>query len=448
MKNNATKTSFIDGPIRSPLLKFTVPIILSMTLQCAYGAVDVFIISRFCSNGVIAAVGSASLLIICITNFIMGMSTGMTVAVGNKIGAGNNSEASRCVGSASFLFFFLSVGISALMILLENKICVWMNILPEALDSFIEYNRICAIGMVFIFAYNAVNSVFQSIGDSKTPLKCVGVACIINILGDWCLIGVLEMGAAGAAIATVVAQALSVIFSLYILAKKQTILKINEIKFKYNSSDINEICHLGLPIGLQQSITTIGMIFINSTINSFGLVIASAVSIGMKIVGFISIPIKAHASSLSAFVAQNYGAKRMDRTKETLKIGCQNSFVISGLVLLIVWIFSYQLMGLFTSDSEVIATGADYIRGFGIDNIVGCFTFCFTGYFNGIRKSMYVMFQSIFCALLVRIPCAMLVARYFASSFMFGFISPIASFVGLIIYLIFFFRLLSQEKRA
>lgn len=440
------KAVFTEGPILKPLLKFTLPIICTLFLQSTYGAVDLIVIGHFAEHGDISAVGNAGSFMLFITNFVIGLVMGMTVTIGNRIGGKKFDLAGRCVGSAVCFFGTVAVAVSVLLLIFSGTIADLLNINEGSRESFVQYLSICGGGMIFIVGYNMVAGIFQASGNSRRPFLFAFIACLINVVGDLLLVGVFGLGAVGVAIATVAAQACSVSMAFVTLRKKALPFAIKREYFRYHGQDILEVVRLGLPIGLQNSLTTLSFLFLISVVNGFGVLFSNGYAVGVKVQAFISIPLKAFCSSLSAFVAQNIGAGRPDRARKALAVGMASAFVVSVALFFVSWFGAPSLTRIFTPDPGSIATATQYLRGFSFDNIVGCFTFCFTGYYNGCRRTYYVLIQSMFAAFAVRVPFAYFMGQLpGVTMFHFGLAAPSASLAGLILYLCFFLHLRKKE---
>lgn len=214
------ENSFLEGPILPSLLKFAIPVLLALLLQALYGAVDLWAVGRFATTADISAVSTGSQTMQIVTGIVTGLSMGTTVLLGQHIGQKDDDGAARIIGTSIKLFCFLGIILSIVMLLAARPIATWMNAPEEAFLKTVHYIQICGGGSLCIVAYNLLSAIFRGMGDSKSPLIFVSIACLCNIVGDITLIDGVQMGAAGAAIATVVAQAISVLFSLLFIRKK------------------------------------------------------------------------------------------------------------------------------------------------------------------------------------------------------------------------------------
>ncbi len=433
---SSSNVSFTEGPILKPLLKFTWPIICSMFLQSAYSAVDLMILGKYAESSV-AGVGNGGTIMTIVTNLTIGLVTGMTVAAGNRIGAGKNDEAGFCIGTGVCFFTALSAAISVIIMVFAGVFADYMNVPDVSRSAFLTYVRICGAGMIFIGGYNVIAGICQAAGNSKKPLIFAFIACVINIVTDYILVAIMGTGAAGAAIATVAAQACSVVFAFSTLKKTRFQFAWSKELFRFRKAESLEIIKLGLPIGLQNSLTSFSFTIIIRTVNSFGMAFATGYSAAVRIVAFLCIPLKAFSVSLSAFIAHNFGAKKYERARKSLHVGMLCSFALSIVLMAVTWFGAEVFARLFVTTDDYIAATAGYLHGFCFDNLIGCFTFCLTGYLNGCRRTTLVMIQSLFAAFCIRAPFALLMAGIpGVTMFHFGLAAPAASLAGCIFYMI------------
>lgn len=303
-----------------------------------------------------------------------------------------------------------------------------MHAPAEAFAQTSGYVRICGIGAVFITAYNVIGAVFRGIGDSKTPLFTVAIACIINILGDLLLVAGLGMGAAGAAIATVSAQAVSVVFSLYFISKKNLPFTFSKKYIHFDPACLKKILLVGIPIALQEMLVQFSFLFIQVVVNSMGVMESAAVGVAEKVCVFLMLVVSAYMQSISAFVAQNNGACEFERSRKALFYGIQTALA-AGLIMGAVAFFAGNLLSaIFSSEGEVIAYAHDYLKAYAIDCLLTAILFCFVGYFNGCGKTIFVMVQGVAGAFCVRIPAVYWMSQLEgASLFHIGLGTPISS---------------------
>ena len=439
---------FTEGKILAPLLKFALPVMLAMFLQSMYGAVDLLVVGQFGHTTDVSAVATGSMLTQCVTLTISSLSMGVTILMGQYIGRKKLEETGKVMGSGIVLFAVIAVVATLIFVTLTEPIARLMQAPEEAFDQTVAYMRICFAGLVFIVAFNMLGSIFRGMGDSNMPLITVAIACVVNIFGDLLLVAVFKMGAAGAAWATVAAQAVSVLLSLVIIRRRKLPFEFSKKYVRWNGKYIGHILKLGVPMSAQDLLISISFLVIMAIINNLGLNQSAAVGVAEKVCGFLMLIPSAYSQSLSAFVAQNYGACKMERARKAMFCG----MAISFLTALVMWYLAFfqgsLLSSIFSNDQAVIALAADYLRAYGLDCLMVSFFFCLTGYFSGIGKTTFVMIQGILGAFFVRIPVSFLMSRIpDVSLFMVGLATPCSSFVQLLLCTGYYIYLRRKEKR-
>lgn len=288
--------------------------------------------------------------------------------------------------------------------------------------------------MVVIVAYNLIGCIFRGLGDSRTPLATVAIACVCNIFGDLLLCAVFDLGTAGAAIATVFAQVVSVIASFFLIRKKELPFEVKKENLKIHKPSMLKMAGFGAPIALQDLLVSASFLIILAIVNSMGLTASAGVGVAEKVCAFIMLISSAFMQSMSAFVAQNYGAGRMDRAKKALHYGQAVSFAIGVLMFFLNFFHGEILTGIFSSDPEVVAAAADYMKAYAIDCMFTALFFCYTGFFNGIGRTKFVMIQGILGAFCVRVPISYLMSiQPNATLFHIGLATPASSLLQLIL---------------
>lgn len=305
------------------------------------------------------------------------------------------------------------------------------------------------MGTVFIVAYNLLGSIFRGIGDSKTPLMTVAIACVLNIVGDLLLVAVFHMGAAGAAIATVFAQAVSVLVSLIVIKKQELPFTFTIKNIRAKAEYIKETLKLGAPIALQDVLVSFSFLAIISIVNGLGLTASAGVGVAEKVCAFLMLVPSTYMQSMSAFVAQNVGAEKPERAKKALWYGIASS-LIAGVVMAYITFFHGNLLaGIFAKDAEVVLAAADYLKAYAIDCVLTSFLFCFIGYFNGLGSTTFVMIQGIIGAIGVRLPVSWVFSKIMPISlFRIGFATPISTVVQIVLCGIYFFLTIRKQKKT
>ncbi len=433
------ENDFTRGPILLPLISFMVPVFLAMFLQAMYGAVDLMIVGRFAEPADVSAVSTGSQMMMTAANLVTSFAMGATILLGRRIGEGRGREGGEVIGSSICLFGAIAVLFTVLLPLLSRPLSSVMNAPPEAFDRTAAYIRICGLGSVFIIAYNLIGAVFRGIGDSRTPLATVAIACAVNILADLFAVAVLHLGSAGAAAATVLAQAVSVLVSLLILRRRSLPFEMTRRDLRFDGRIIRRITGLGLPIALQDLLVGISFLVLLAIVNGLGLVASAGIGVAEKVCGFIMLIPAAFMQAMAAFTAQNIGAGSYDRAKKALLYAIASSAALAVVMFLITFFRGDLLSGIFSGDGEVIAASADYLKAYAIDCLLTCFLFCFIGFFNGLGMTRFVMLQGIAGAFLVRIPVAFLMSREVpVSMFHIGLATPCSTVVQVILCLLCF----------
>ena len=404
MKNN----DFTNGAILSKLLRFMLPVLFSMFLQALYGAVDLLVVGQFGTTADVSAVSTGSQIITTLTNLLVSFSMGITVAVGQRIGQKRLDDAAQTIGTGIVIFTIAGVVFTAISLVGASGFAKIMQSPTEAFSLTSDYIRICGAGFVVISAYNLLGSIFRGLGDSKTPLIAVGIACVFNIVGDLLFVAVFHLGASGAALATVLAQLLSVVISFLMICRSKLPFEFNKSYVKLKKSFAALIIRIGTPIALQEFLVGISFLILLAIVNQFGVTASAGVGVAQKVCAFIMLVPISFMQSMTAFVAQNYGAGLMNRAQKALKTGVTISFAF-GIVMFLVTFFRGDLLAsVFSHDADTIAAAWEYLKAYAIDCLTTCFLFCFIGYFNGIEKTKFVMLQGLCGAFLVRVPFAFL----------------------------------------
>ena len=441
------ENSFIEGPILVPLISFTLPVLAALLLQSMYGAVDLLIVGQFAGSADISAVSTGSQIMMTITNLVASFSMGTTIYLGHQVGQGRIRQAGDTIGASIWLFFVTGVAITIFLVFGASALASVMHAPAEAFTRTVSYVRICGAGSLIIITYNLIGSIFRGIGDSRTPLITVAIACFCNIAGDLLLVGVFHMGTAGAAIATVAAQAVSVVIS-FLLIRRQTLpFSLSREQIRPDRQILLKVTSLGLPIALQDLLVGISFLVIAAIVNSLGLIASAGVGVAERICGFVMLVPSAFMQSLSAFVAQNVGAGKYDRAFKTLKIGISLSLAAGVIMFWCSFFHGNVLANIFSNDPEVIAAGAEYLKAYAVDCLLTAFFFCFLGYYNGIGMTRFVMIQGIISAFMIRVPVSYIMSRQRpVSLFHIGLATPASSLFQVILCLIVMFYVRRKQS--
>ena len=405
------ESDFTSGGILLPLLGFMAPVFFAMLLQSMYGAVDLLIVGRFADSADVSAVSTGSQMMMTITNLVTSFAMGTTILLGQRIGEGRGREGGAVVGSSLCLFGAVAAALTLLVPLLSRPLAAVMNAPAEAFAATASYIRVCGLGSVFIIAYNLIGSVFRGIGDSRTPLTTVAIACVTNVAGDLLLVAVFRMGTAGAALATVFAQAVSVFLSLLLLRRRPLPFRFGRDSVRFRGDVVRRITALGAPIALQDLLVGISFLVLLAIVNGLGLVASAGVGVAERVCGFIMLIPAAFMQAMAAFSAQNIGAGKYARARKALLCAVSVSAALAVCMFAVTFFRGDLLSSVFSKDAKVVAASSDYLKAYAIDCLLTCFLFCFIGFFNGLGMTRFVMLQGIAGAFLVRIPVAFLMSR-------------------------------------
>ena len=442
MSNTA---DFTQGSILKKLCRFMLPVLGALILQAAYGAVDLLVVGRFGSTSGLSAVSTGSQVLNLVTFVVTQLAMGVTVLIARYIGEKREKEIGAVLGGAAVVFTILAGCLFVLLVLFARPISVLMQAPQEALALTASYVRICGCGILFIVAYNVLSAVFRGLGDSRSPLLFVLVACLVNVAGDLVLVAGLHLDAAGAALATVLAQAVSVGCALAILRRKK-------LPFTFRKSDVrlNEQCRrflaIGLPLALQEFLTQLSFLALCAFVNRLGLAASSGYGVASKIVSFVMLVPSALMQSMASFVAQNIGAGNVKRAKKSMFTGIAVGVAFGIVMFALVLRKGDVLAGLFSTDAEVVRRGFEYLRGFAPETIVTAVLFSMVGYFNGSNQTLWVMIQGLIQTLLVRLPLAYYMSiQPNASLTKIGLAAPVSTAVGIMLN-VGFYVYLNRKK--
>lgn len=441
------KADFTQGNILEKLVAFMMPILGALILQAAYGAVDLLVVGRFGSTSGLSAVSTGSQVLNLVTFVVIQFAMGITVLIARYLGEKRPERIGAVIGGGVVVFTMMSVALFIAMVGFARPISVLMQAPAEAVDLTASYVRICGAGIFFIVAYNLLSAIFRGLGDSKSPLLFVLVACIVNIIGDLVLVAGLHMDAAGAAIATVTAQALSVVFAVMLLLKKDLPFAITKKDFRLNPQ-CRKFLKIGLPLALQEFLTQISFLALCAFVNRLGLEASSGYGVACKIVNFAMLVPSSLMQSMASFVSQNIGAGKKKRAKQSMFTGIGVGLAVGCVVFVLVLFKGDVLCSVFSTDAAVIQNGFAYLKGFAPETLVTAILFSMVGYFNGNNKTVWVMTQGLIQTLLVRLPLAYFMSiQPNASLTKIGLAAPVATTVGIFLNVGFFIYLNRAEQR-
>lgn len=442
-----------SGSVLKNVITFSLPYLLSYFLQTLYGMADLFIVGQYDGVASTTAVSVGSQVMHMITVMIVGLAMGTTVSIGQAVGADDKKQISRAIGNTVALFMVVAiVGMIALLALV-NPIVAAVSTPEEAVSGTSGYLTICFIGIPFITAYNIISSIFRGMGDSKSPMYFIAIACVSNIILDYIFIGALGLGPAGAAFGTTISQAISVIVSLAVIIKRKIIV-LQKGDFKISHMTMKKILSIGLPIATQDGLIQVAFIVITIIANRRGLNDAAAVGIVEKIISFLFLIPSSMLSTVSALGAQNIGAGKPERAVETMQYAIMLAAGFGVIAAIVIQFTAEPLVSLFTDETaaggaEVIRLGGQYLRGYIFDCIFAGIHFSFSGYFCACGKSGLSFLHNILAIVIVRVPGVYLTSMIFKSTLLpMGLATAAGSLFSVIICIIAFSFMQKKDVAA
>lgn len=420
--------SLLQGNIGKSLIVFAIPFFLSNLVQACFGAVDMIIIGWFANDVSIAAVSLGAQISMVMIRLANGLTIGGTILMSQYVGAQRHQDARETISTVFTLFSLISILFTVLTFLFIRPLLNILNTPDESYQETLRYVLICSVGNIVIFGYNAISAVLRGLGDSKNPFYFILIACVLNIFLDYLFIGTFGWGVAGAAWATVLAQCFSVAWAVVYLKKTDFIFDFCLKNFRIYKNKVPLIFKLGIPVTVQDALTSISFLFITSIVNSFGYIATAAVGITGRFTMFAMLPSVSFSMALAAFTAQNIGAGQPQRAKKAFYIGSFLALAISSVFFLWSQINPGSIMKIFGAEHAVLEAGSQYLRGFGFDYLLVAFVFCQIGFFNGCGRTRFAMINGIISSLALRVPLTWLFGIFFQGGlWLIGLAAPLAS---------------------
>lgn len=443
----SSTNNFIEGNIAKKLIKFMLPILASLILQAMYGAVDTLVVGKFGSDAGLSGVSTGSSIIAFVTFTVAAFCSAVMIQIARYLGEKKEERIGKVIGGAIAFFIVISVILTIILLLFAKELALLMKSPIEALESTIIYIQICGIGMIFIVFYNVISSIFRGLGNSKLPLLFVSISCVVNIVLDLIFVIVFKLDVAGAALATVIAQTVSVILSIIIILKQKLPFKMSWKDIRFNN-EVKIFTKIGFPIALQEILTNVSFAALLAFINNLGLDQSSGYGVANKIVSFAMLIPSALMQSMASFVGQNVGANKIDRAKKAMYIGMLLGSVFGVFIILLLIFFGKEASMLFTDNINYAFQSAEYLKGFALETILTCILFSYMGYFSGYNKTIFVMIQGIAQTFIVRLPMAYIMSIQPNPSLMLiGLAGPSATLFGILINIIYY-NIINKKKKA
>ena len=429
--------NWTTGSVLQSIWRFSLPYLLSYFLQTLYGMADLLIIGRFGTVADTTAVSVGSQVMHMLTVMLLGLAMGTTVCIGQAVGAGDRRRAGRFTGNTITLFFGLSLVLTVILLILRHTLVGLVSTPAEAVEGTVAYLTVCFLGVPFITAYNIISSIFRGLGDSKSPMYFIAIACAANIGLDFLFMGALRLGPAGAALGTTISQGISVVIALVVICRKGTGLPVTKACFRPKRTVTGQILRIGIPVALQDGLIQVGFLVITVIANGRGLTDAAAVGIVEKVISFLFLVPSSMLSTVSALGAQNIGAGKPERAKSTLRYAVIITAGFGLIMAVLMQFIAAQVVSLFTPDQAVWVAGGQYLRGYILDCALAGIHFSFSGYFCARGRSEFSFLHNIISLCLARLPGAYLTSLWFpASLFPMGLATAAGSLVSVLICLI------------
>lgn len=424
---------------------FALPMLIGSLFQQLYNTADSIIVGRFVGTEAMAAVSGASPIMFLLTSMIMGITLGFSILLSQYYGSKDMKNVKATIDTTYIFIFLSSLLITLVGVCFSKSILSLMNTPADIIPQATEYLVIIFAGTLFSAGYNSISAILRGLGDSKNPLIFLIIATILNIILDVIFVIGFNMGIAGVALATVLAQAVSFIFSIIYLNKKHAVLKVHLKGLVYDHVIFIKGLKLGIPSAIQQMLFSLGNIALQSLVNGYGTYAMAAFGAGTKIESFISIPIMNLGAAVSTFVAQNMGASQFERIKKGVTASVKMASALALFVAVIFMLCSKQLIGLFNTSPEVIEIGSKYLMIIGPAFIVISTSFMWTSAVRGAGASVFSMISSIISLWLVRIPSSYLLSYIFGVDGIWLGI-PIGWIVGFVVIAVYYNKGTWQTK--
>lgn len=388
---NEQKTLMTEGNIWKILIRFAIPLFLGNMFQQLYNAVDALVVGNFCGNDALAAVSSSGSLSHLLIGFFQGVFIGASVIISHCYGAGDKKGVEKTVHTTIGFAVIAGVLLSIFSVCMTPIILRWMGTPENVMPNSVTYFRIYSMGILGLVLYNTTNGIFQALGDSRRPLYYLIFSSVVNLILDLLFVAVFDMGVAGAAFATIIGQSLSAILGLLHLMSGKFLVKVDLKKIRPDFSILKQVIGLGLPSGVQNCVTAIANLVVQTNINAFGDLAMAGCGSYAKIQGFVFLPIMSITMAMTTFVGQNLGAQKIDRVKNCMKKGTFLTVVIAELFGIFVYVFAPGLIGIFSPEAEVVAFGVRQARTDSLFYCLLAFSHCGAAILRGAGKTFASM---------------------------------------------------------
>lgn len=417
-----------EGSIGKTLLRFAVPFLIANILQSLYGAVDLYVVGKYCNAESVAAISTGTQVTQIVTSLVTGLTLGSTILIGQYMGGQKYSLVKQTIGTTFTVFAVTALLLTVLMLGFERQLLTILGTPQESFELTMQYVAVCSMGNLFICGYNAVSAVLRGYGDSTRPMIFVAVACVLNIILDVVFVRQFGMGVSGTALATVISQGISMMTAVVYLKRSSFIFDFRLSSFRPAGMIIRRLAAVGIPISFQEMMVRISFLYLMTVMNRCGVYAAAVVGIGSKYDVFAMLSATSMANALAAITAQNIGAGKPERAKKSLWYGLSFALFVSFLFWGWAQVSPQSMIRVFSKDERVIAAGIPFFRSCSYDYLMVAMVFCLNGYLNGRQKTVWTMVSCSAGALLLRIPMVWFFGTFYSDDMgMLGKIAPIVS---------------------
>ena len=406
--NNLSK-----GNVVKQLILFATPFIISNLIQTLYSVADMIVVGQFSGTVSMSGVNIGGQVTMILTNLAVGLTAGATVLIAQSVGAEKTGKLQKVIGTLFSFLFIMAIFMTLFMLVFHSQILKAIRTPAESFKEASNYLNVTALGTIFIFGYNALSAIMRGMGDSRSPLYFITIACLTNVVLDLLLVAVFHMGATGAGIATIISQGLSMLLCILYLIRKKFVFDFRLRSFRIDKAQLKAILKLGIPISVQNLISNLSFLFMTTLVNGYGVTASAAVGAVGKYNGFAILPAIAMNAAISTMCAQNLGAGREDRARKTMKTGLLIAAVISYTIFILTRLFPEQILGMYAKEDEMIRVGIPYLKAFSIDYLLVPFAFSMNGLFIGAGHTTYSLFSNILSGIIIRMPMAYLFSEVF-----------------------------------
>lgn len=439
MRKASIERNLTEGSVVKLLIQFAMPFMLSSLIQTLYNVADMLIVGNYCGTAAISGVNIGGQITLILTNLIIGLTAGGTVIIGQYLGSDDRKGVKETISTLITFLLVVGIGFTIIMLIFSDTVLLLMQTPEESYQQARDYLDVTLLGTIFIFGYNAFSAILRGFGDSRRPLIFVTIACSINVVLDILLVGVYGMEAKGAAIATVISQAISMILCIVYLIRSDFAFDFRLRSFRIFKDRLAKIVKIGLPLSIQNVIVNFSFLVLTAIANSMGVNASAAVGIVGKYNGFAILPAIAVGSSVSAMVAQNMGAGAVDRAKKTFYTGFILAFSITLIVFTVTQMFPGEILAVFNDDPDTVSAGIEYIRTFSIDYLIVPATFCLNGLITGSGHTLISSVCGILSSIGFRVPMAILFGLVLHKGLWgLGLAAPIATLASGLIQFIYY----------